>query len=124
MEARYEENFLEFRHPTRYRVLPPSELDRSEPRPLLLALHGMGMSGEKFQRVLRHLETEEMLVVIPEGMYPYELRSEGGIEVGYSWYIYRGDQEEFHDHLTRSEQHLISLLDRIEGEYAIDRRRS
>ncbi len=124
MEARYEENFFEFRHPTRYRVLSPPDIDRKKPRPVLLALHGMGMDADKFQRILRHLESNEMLVVVPEGMYPFERRVEGSIEIGYAWYLYRGDQEEFHEQLERSERHLLALLDKVERDYSIDRKRS
>ncbi|MEM7262438.1 MAG: alpha/beta hydrolase-fold protein, partial [Planctomycetota bacterium] len=124
MESTYEENVFEFRHLTKYRVIAPPGADRRTPRPIFLALHGMGMNVPKFQRILRHLEVSEMLLVIPEGMYPYEMRQKEEIEVGYGWYIYRGDQDEFYEHLETSEGHVLGLLDRIEEDYAVDRRRS
>lgn len=120
----FEESQLDFTHPVRYRVITPVGDDRSEPRPILLALHGMGMNAPRFQRVLRHLETTEMILVVPEGMYPYEIRKDNEITIGHAWYLYRGDQEEFFGHLEESEQYLLRLLDRIEAQRPIDRSRS
>lgn len=119
----FEESHLDFTHPVRYRVITPDD-DRSTPRPVLLALHGMGMDAPGFQRILRHLETKEMILVVPDGPYPYEIRREGKITIGHAWYLYRGDQEEFYEHLETSERHVLHLLDRIEAQRPIDRGRS
>lgn len=80
---------------------------------LLVALHGMGMTAEKFARVLRHLPPTDRGLLIPDGPYPYEMRSADGIQVGRAWYIYRGDQDEFREHLLRSEAYLLALLDTL-----------
>ncbi len=84
----------------------------------------MGMNAEKFRRILRHLELREMLLVIPTGIYPYEIRKADSIEIGYSWYQYRGDQDEFRKHLLQAEAHLLQVLDEVEKRHRIDRSRS
>ena len=78
---------------------------------------------EKFERVLRHLEIPRMVLVVPEGVYPFEIRRET-IEIGYAWYLYRGDQAEFREHLLRSESYLLRLLDQVAEDHPIDPRRS
>lgn len=91
---------------------------------LLVALHGMGMTADKFARVLRHLPPLQGGLLIPDGPYPYEMRSPGEIQIGRAWYVYRGDQEEFREHLLRSEAYLLDLLDAVAGRHPIDPKRT
>ena len=107
-----------------YRLSVPSQVDSNEPLPLIFALHGMGMNSQLFMRVLRHLDVPNALLVCPEGIYPFEKRSPEGIKVGYGWYIYTGDQKSFYEHLLKSEEHLLRVLDEIEQDYAVDRSRT
>lgn len=123
-DAPCEEFAGEFTIATRTRLELPADGDRRRPRPLLLAIHGMGMSPEKFARILAPLPQGDLLLGLPRGMYPHEIRRGDGIDIGYSWYIYCGDQEEFHAQLERSEAYLLGLLDEIERRQAIDRQRS
>ena len=121
MKHRIEEHSHPFQLSTRYLV---GELPEPGPAPLLVALHGQGMSADRFLRILLPLDKGPLRLVIPEGMYPYEIRREDRIVIGYSWYLYRGDQAEFRAHLARSEEHLRSLLDEIEARHPVDRKRS
>ena len=91
--------------------------------PLLVALHGQGMSAYSFHRILRHLGRRPRTLLVPEGPYPFEKRSEAGIEVGYGWYIYTGDQGAFRAHLEHSERHVVGLVKEICESHPIDRSR-
>lgn len=114
-ERQYAEREIPFTRSCRYLVeQPDTEAKSGAPGPLsaqLLCLHGMGMTASGFARVLRHLPNGPRRLVVPEGPYPFEQRAAGGIKVGHAWYIYRGDQDEFREHLLRSEAHLLALLD-------------
>lgn len=105
------EGHLEFKIDTTYLYSPAAS---GQARRLLVALHGMGMSASSFARVLRHLPDDpERATLIPEGPYPFERRTPDEIKVGHSWYIYRGDQDEFRAHLERSEAHLNRVLEHV-----------
>ncbi len=123
MRRLIEEHHSSFTRKTRYLVCPPRE-QIEKPLPVLLALHGQGMSAGKFLRILLSLETAEMLLVVPEGVYPFEIRKQQALHIGYGWYLYRGDQEQFHEHLQTSEAYLLELLDRVEKLYPVERQRS
>lgn len=117
------EGHREFTIATRYLLGLPEKRDGG-PLPLVLALHGQGMSAEGFARILRHLPDSPRALLVPEGMYPLEMRSVPSRGVGHAWYIYRGDQEEFRGHLERSEKHLLGVIDDVAGRDALDPARS
>ena len=119
MEYRTVEGQRDFAISARYWVQLPDQ-EPEHPVPLLVALHGKGMSAEQFLRLLRHLPERPRILLVPEGPYPFEKRHEQGIDIGYGWYIYRGDQDEFRDHLLRSEQHLLAVLDEVTERFPID----
>ena len=112
-----------FSHEVRCLIRPPLGPEQ-EKVPVLIALHGQGMSASLSLRILRHLDAERMLLVVPEGVYPFEIRKKKTMEIGYAWYLYRGEQEEFLHHLKRGEEYLLSLYDELERRYSIDRARS
>ncbi|HET9888801.1 MAG TPA: alpha/beta fold hydrolase [bacterium] len=83
--------------------------------PLLLALHGMGMDEDVFARLLTPLLNMPISFLIPRGLYPMEIRGEGGEgRIGASWYAYDGDQDRFRLELLRTESHLLALLASVE----------
>jgi phospholipase/carboxylesterase len=98
---------------------------RGTPPPLLVALHGQGMTADSFRRILRHLPATGHARLFPEGPYPFEMREGGAIRAGHGWYIFLGDQGAFRSELERTEEHLLALLDRVEEEHGpFDRARS
>ncbi len=114
----------EVRRQVRY-LLDPAPVSGDSPPPLLIALHGQGMSGESFRRVLRHLPATPHSRLFPDGPYVFERREADGIRAGHGWYIYLGDQVAFREELERSEAHILELLDRVEAEHGpVDRARS
>lgn len=110
-----------FSHPCRYDFAHRGQRP-AEGWPLVVALHGMGMSGAGFLRVLRHLPGPRAILA-PDGPFPFEQRDGASMRVGHAWYIYRGDQAEFRAHLVRSEAHVLELLARVQRLHPIDARR-
>jgi len=83
---------------------------------LVLALHGQGMRPEGFRRQWQPLLDLDAHVVFPRGLYPVEIRGAPGPaprKIGYSWYVYDGNQERFAAELERGVGHLERLLDRL-----------
>lgn len=118
---------VEFRRPVRYLLdpEPDGETAGRPPRPLLVALHGQGMTAGSFRRVLRHRPPTGHRLLVPEGPYVFERREADGIRPGHGWYIYLGDQEAFRVEMERAEAHLLAVLDRVEAEHGpVDRARS
>jgi phospholipase/carboxylesterase len=89
-------------------------------RPLVIALHGMGLTCEKFARTLSPLRREPWALFVPQGPYPFEIRKEGSMSVGHAWYMYRGDEEEWHRYMLRAERDLLDRMDDILRRYPID----
>ncbi|MEM7163969.1 MAG: alpha/beta fold hydrolase [Planctomycetota bacterium] len=112
-----------FHAPVQYHIQTPSEQTDTRGLPLVVALHGMGMSGQSFLRVLRHLG-QQCVILAPNGPYPFEKRAGSTIQIGYGWYIYRGDQVEFREHLERSEAFLNELVTRVANELGTDNSRT
>lgn len=121
------EGWTEFSRPVRYLldVAPRGASERGSPPPLLVALHGQGMTAASFRRVLRHLPETGHARLFPEGPHAFEIREGGEIRPGHGWYIFLGDQTAFRVELERSEAHLLAVLDRVEREHGpFDRTRS
>ena len=117
------EGFVEFSRPVRTLFDPAAQT--VAPPPLLTALHGQGMSAERFRRVLRHLPATDHARLFPEGPYVFEMRDPPPIRAGHGWYIYLGDSDAFRRELERTEEHLLATLDQIESQYGTtDRSRS
>jgi phospholipase/carboxylesterase len=89
-------------------------------RPLLLALHGQGMSADGLLRLLDFPSRAERLLLVPEGPYPFERRRKGERAIGHAWYLYRGDQDEFRCYLERSEEHVLGVLEDVRKTHPYD----
>ena len=117
------EGSVSFTRSIRYLVDPPPVT--APPAPLLTALHGQGMSAERFRRVLRHLPPTGHARLFPDGPYVFEMRDPPQIRAGHGWYIYLGDSDGFRRELEQTETHLLTTLDHIEAEQGTtDRARS
>ena len=88
--------------------------------PLVVALHGMGMSGRMLALILNDLLEPRAAYLFPDGVYPYEIRKAERIRIGYAWYLYDGTEPLFRRTLEATEAHLLRLMDRVASEAPID----
>lgn len=87
--------------------------------PLLVALHGQGMSGQSLL-ALSGLDARDRHVLAPDGPLPFEKRKKDGITIGHGWYLYTGDQDAFRAELERAEAHVLAWIDRVRAEVSVD----
>lgn len=104
-------------------VLLPKGYRESRTYPLLVALHGMGMSAEEFAEILAPLRKLPIVILVPEGVYPFEIRTGGELRIGRAWYLYTGDEDEFLASMEKSGRHLKTLIRNTLAEYPIDNER-
>lgn len=91
--------------------------------PLVLALHGWGMSAASFARRCRPLLFEGAAILFPQGPFAFELRHDGKIRIGHAWYLFDGHDEPFRSTLGQAEAHLLGLVDGVAPGAPIDRSR-
>jgi len=83
----------------------------------------MGLTAAKCARTFAPLADEPWALFFPQGPYPLEIRSDTTLSVGFAWYMYRGDEEEWNRYLVRTERHLLDRLDEVIGTGRVDRDR-
>lgn len=98
----------------------PKGYDGSRKWPLVVALHGMGMTAPEFAGLVASLRKLPCLLFVPEGVYPFEIRTGQQMRIGRAWYLYTGDEEAFVRSMDRTGRHLNSLLTRLGKEYPVD----
>jgi predicted esterase len=81
---------------------------RAEPgAPLVLALHGQGMTERTFERRLAPAVARGGLSWwVPRGILPCEVRSR---RVGYAWYVFDGDQAALRASMDEARAYLVGL---------------
>jgi predicted esterase len=84
--------------------------------PLVLLCHGMGDSPRAWAARWPRVLALPAHVVAPAGPYPFEIRKETGIRIGYAWYLYDGDTEPFRSSVTLSSAWLADLVGALERE--------
>jgi phospholipase/carboxylesterase len=98
--------------------------DDGMPPPLLVALHGQGMTADGLLRLLDFPSAARRMLLVPEGPFPFERRRKGQRDIGHAWYLYRGDQDEFRHYLEQAEQHLLGVLEDVKARHPVDARRT
>lgn len=88
--------------------------------PLVVGLHGWGMTGESFARRCRPLLFPGAAFLFPEGPYSFELRHQGKIRIGHAWYLFNGDDEPFRSTLGQTQAHLLDLIDSVAVRAGLD----
>jgi phospholipase/carboxylesterase len=71
------------------------------------------MHARQMALILNELFDPRAAYLFPQGVYPYEIRREGSMRIGYAWYLYDGKDEPFRTTLERSETYLLGLIDRV-----------
>jgi phospholipase/carboxylesterase len=106
---------------TSYKLLVPST---GEPPAggwaLVVPLHGMGMTADQFALILNGILDPGAVYLFPQGLYPYEIRSEGRIRIGYAWYLYDGHEEPFRTTLGHAEAHVLKIIDGVSARLPIN----
>lgn len=84
-------------------------IPREEPgAPLVIALHGRGMTERAFERWLRPgIGGARLTWWLPRGILPYE--TEASRRIGYAWYVFDGDQEALRVSMDEACAHLVRL---------------
>lgn len=102
-------------------LLAPADLPPGRPAPLLVALHGMGMTAPEFAELLDPLvRALPARVLVPDGVLPYEIRSGERIRIGRAWYLYTGDEAAFLRSMESSGRHLDALIRDVVREHPAD----
>jgi len=83
---------------------------RARPRtPLVIALHGMGMTARTFERWLEPaFAAGDQSWWIPQGILP---REEPERRVGHAWYVFDGDQERLKESMDAARAYLVGLTE-------------
>lgn len=76
--------------------------------PLVLALHGWGMTARAFQRWLQPgIDLATASWWVPRGPLPLEVRSR---KIGYAWYVFDGDQDALKASMDEAAAYLAGLV--------------
>jgi len=83
---------------------------RVEPgAPLVIALHGWGMTERAFGRWLQPgIDGRPLSWWLPRGILPCEVRKH---RIGYAWYVFDGDQEALRASMDQARDYLAGLVD-------------
>lgn len=93
------------------RVLVRTPESHDGPMPVTLALHGMGQTADQMEALLKPAIAQGGRIwVIPDGFLPVEKHREQ--EIGFSWYLFAGDQGLLKKSMLESCNLLQSVLDK------------
>lgn len=121
---RVESGTLDFTIETRWLLFVPGGGPPPERGwPLVVLLHGMGMTADQFSLVLNDLLVPGAAYLFPQGSFPYEIRRESGIRIGYAWYLYDGHEEPFRTTLRQAEGHVLKVIEELGQRIPVDRER-
>jgi len=80
--------------------------------PLVLALHGMGMTARSFERWLKPaIDRGALSWWVPQGILPHEASDGAARRIGYAWYVFDGDQEALRASMDQARAHLLGLAE-------------
>jgi predicted esterase len=84
---------------------------RSEPgAPLVIALHGWGMTARAFVRWLKPgIERGGLSWWFPRGILPCEVSGAQRRRIGYAWYVFDGNQERLRASMDEARAYLVAL---------------
>lgn len=78
-------------------------------RPLVLALHGWGMSERSFTRWLRPgIDAHDLSWWVPRGILPGQVKSR---KIGYGWYVFDGDQDALRASMDEARAYIVRLVE-------------
>jgi predicted esterase len=114
------DGFLALTFDVPYTLLQP-DVDSREPRPMVIALHGMGQTPAHMQQMLAPLLDQPWLFLFPRGLWPYEIRKADKHAIGYAWYVFDGDQGRLRASMDLAGAHLCGLHDELRARFNVGR---
>lgn len=113
-----------FTHSVPCDVRRPADADGS----VVVALHGMGQSAAHFRRDADPLVPTGATLILPQGPYPFELRSKDTTKhdpprQGNAWYVWTGDSDAFVRSLADVASWLLGVIDAEIAREGLDARR-
>lgn len=112
---------LPFSRSSAFELVLPRANASGSPAPLLVALHGFAETGARFRERLAPLVETGFALLVPDGPYPVEVRTESPPRVGYAWYQYTGDAVAFAAALREVGGFVDRLIDAAADAHPIDR---
>jgi phospholipase/carboxylesterase len=99
-----------------FKLHVPASYDPAKKYPLLIGLHGFGDQAQRFSRLWRYLENEDIIFAVPEAPYPY---SES--QPGFSWEPVGlpFDSEDLNQAYSFVNDYILDLKDWITSSYNI-----
>lgn len=102
-------------------LAPPAAPEPAARPPLLVALHGQGQDGPRHRRWMGAAVPPHFASAWPDGFHGHEVRRpDRPIRLGFSWYLYTGDEAAFRDSLLEAEAALWRLVDAAVAELGAD----
>lgn len=98
----------------RCRLKLPEDYDGTSPIPLVLGIHGLGDSPERFVGLWEVVGDYRCIFAVPQAPTPYLV----GDRIGYTWYI-GDDEESWKASAIQSRDYVLTLLDLLESEYNV-----
>ena len=98
----------------RCRLKLPEGYDGNSPRPLVLGLHGLGDSPDRFVGLWDVVGDYDCIFAVPQAPTAFLV----GDRIGYTWYTGE-DQESWTASAIQSRDYVLTLLDMLESEYNI-----
>ncbi|MBN2586447.1 MAG: dienelactone hydrolase family protein [Candidatus Fermentibacteraceae bacterium] len=109
-----EEVFFTANGPFRCRVQLPEGYDGSEPVPLVLGIHGLGDSPDRFIGLWDVISDYGCIFAVPQAPTPFLV----GNRIGYTWYVGEDDAS-WTASAIQARDYLLTLLDKMESDYSI-----
>jgi predicted esterase len=113
-EALGEEFIFSAEGPFRCRVKLPDGYDGTQPVPLLIGIHGLGDSPERFMGLWDVVRDYGCIFAVPQAPTPYMV----GNRIGYTWYVGE-DDESWIASAIQSRDYVLELLDQLQERYNV-----
>ncbi|OYD13956.1 hypothetical protein CH330_09750 [candidate division WOR-3 bacterium JGI_Cruoil_03_51_56] len=96
------------------RVHLPEDYDSTKAFPLVIGLHGLGSSADRFITLWKRFGQSEFIYAAPQAPYPFSV----GKEIGYSWYTrIPGDSAKTALSKMMSENYIIDIVREMSRRY-------
>jgi predicted esterase len=111
-----EMSYFPSKHFLPYWLHLPKNFDKTKSYTLLIGLHGYGDKASNFSYLWRHLESDNVIFVVPEAPYPFV----EGKDAGFSWGPFVPMEDKIFDQSWQMlDEYITDLADFMQKEYKI-----